>query len=1828
VSGSDPDKETTSAEDAEVDGLLDSLTNDSYREEQETLAFTADTRPPPPVSEKPTPPPPAPPPRAEVEKPKMPLPPPRIPRPGEGAPAVGSSSAPARAPRTATGRPVPVRPVPRPTKGLPGGGGIDDAEIDAALMPLSAAPPAAAPLTPSPPAPAAPAPAGPTVVPAAAAPPTPPPPTVTAPRTQQAAASTDDDYATVRRVLHDDPEPLTEDVLESELNAASLAPNPDSWLPPAFDESLDDLEAVELDGDAPNDGANTRAGPSLETLAASLSEGERDAESAPNVDALDEELDDWDEDRITSVPAVSASTTARPVSRKSSVPAASVEVVAASLDDLGISPEDADVDALLGLDQPAVPHKEAGATTPAPTTAVAQLGGHRLIDAWVARAEWFEAEALATDDVQARARLLLAASELWAMSGSIDRSRDAAKRAAAAWPSLSLASRQARALGAIEGDWKAVAAALDVESRSASTDVARAHAAYFSAETHRVALNDAEGAERRMDALAKMSPDDPRPYLARLAAELGRARTAPKTPPKDAASFAPLAAAQAELSELRAPTTDGEPSSASVAFKNASRAVLAGDRAAAGAAALALRDVPGLGDGALLLAAALFAPASETRPRAVETLRTLLGREKSDVVRRALAARALEQGDREAMDLVLTGGDANDTAFTPSDRVALGALTGADGSALSSAAETIAGDESQRPLAAAAASASAVDAPGLPVGEPGTYARIALGRRLATAGSLDDMKDAVHALRAAAPEAELGRVLSLELDAAAGASTAVATELARFAPAESAADGKLAAALIEEAAGRADAARRSYTSALGAPDRAEAAARALASTPDQGASDLLAMLSSSLGDESTTRQSLLLYEAAIRGGLAEASTVDLLVRAHDAAPTLPFASHVGIELARAATDVPKLLEWLRKQQSAATDPISRALGAVREALLVADDDPAAAAACLATAVTAHPDDVALRELEGRLSATPNVERGRWRERVAEMAVLPRTRAWFLFEAMNEYERAGAVDDAARAARAASELGDSALAKAVAARRPENTTESVPEGLAAARALEHRLLATNDDEALEALSNQLIDQLDHGEALAHARLAARLRMRSSDWATTRDLAERAAARRPASLWALRQASAHARFSGDDTRLFELDQELSDRAERPLDRATLALRAAEAAARLGRWDEALLLLGRTIENAPDHLVALELRAQLEEHSEKFTEAATDLEALARTAAVPEHRCDAWYRAAVVWGDKVGDQDRSLAALEQVLALDVSKNDVFERLQAQYVRRGDRAKLAGLLEARLERTTAPEERISLEVTRGRALADVGDRDAARRALGAALEANPDHADALEAYGTLALAEGDFRRAEETFIRLARVASSPEKQAEIYERLARLYDTELPNPQRSEICYREILKRKPNDPEATSALVRVYGRLGDVVKAVQLQTELVDRSTDPEEKRKRTLDLALVYDESAKDKRSALAILEKARKAWPHDPAVLRAMAGHHERHGETAAQNVLLDRAAAEARRALAHGRFDLPFFGVLQAVADIRGQTDAALVASATLSMLEGKRDVRISGAGAAATGAELEELTAPELLGPALRSLLAKLPTVLDTAYPVDLKSLRASPLPPSAADLGGEIRAVAESMGTRSLELLVSPMIGPVFLPASCTPARLVIGQSLLESSDEETRYFLLVRALKMMQTEVAAFSRIAPIELTAVLGALIGAVTQNWQAQAVDPNKLADARRRIEPAVGTAIGADLPTLALEIAGTIGNRASQLGQAVAQWASRTALLAVGSPSLALRGVAFGLGQADGLPTELAERLKWVLRNPEARDLCVFSVSDTYAEARRRVGLGV
>jgi tetratricopeptide (TPR) repeat protein len=682
---------------------------------------------------------------------------------------------------------------------------------------------------------------------------------------------------------------------------------------------------------------------------------------------------------------------------------------------------------------------------------------------------------------------------------------------------------------------------------------------------------------------------------------------------------------------------------------------------------------------------------------------------------------------------------------------------------------------------------------------------------------------------------------------------------------------------------------------------------------------------------------------------------------------------------------------------------------------------------------------------------------------------------------------------------------------------------------------------------------------------------------------------------------------------------------ERTDRPNEIATLSLRAAQSAAAAADSEAARRLLEHAITLVPNHIVAhLELAALLEQAGSTHAEAAEAYEAAARSSASPEESARNVYQAATIWFEKVQDPERARQAFEAVAEIDPSYGDVFPRLQAIYIQSGARAELAALLERRLDAVTDPNERVEMEVLRGRALADVGDAAAAKQALAAALDAHPDHVEALSAFGNVCAAEGDWSGAEQAWIRLARLVSDPARQVEIYMRLGETYDEHLPNFERAELAYQEILKREPSNERARERLVALYTREGDLARAHEQQAILINNAESPEAKCLRTTELASIY-EAGGDAKKAEATLLQARKSWPKDDVGLAALAKFYQRTQQFPAANVLLDRAVADARRALGTGRFEGYLFSTVATVAELRDRHDAARVARATVAALDGN-EVQIEGAGPAAADPMLDEHLAPEVLTPAFRELLRKTGPMLDTAVPFDLTSIRATPVPPPLRQVADRIRDLAAAYRLPSIDVHVSGALGAVCVAASAHPPTVVLGQALAASPREDVRMFLVHRALKVIQTNASAFSRTAPIDLWPLLAAYLKTLNPAWVPQGVDMGKLNEALSRVSRAKPPNLEPQLSILAADVIGSIGNRASTLNTAINGWGARAALLALGDPNIALTAIAWAGGHTNAPPPSGKERLTWIGRNAEARELVVFSISDGYAEARAAVGL--
>ena len=1510
-------------------------------------------------------------------------------------------------------------------------------------------------------------------------------------------------------------------------------------------------------------------------------------------------------------------------------------------------------------------------------------------DEYVLRAAFLESEARATPDPRVCARGLLAVSELHAIVGDFEAAERYALEARELASGLPLVHWQARGLMPVPPDTTFMVDVLDAEIQVALAPAAKLHALLLSAEHLRL-VGDDEGVAARWGEACRTAPDDVRAQTMRAAKALALGDHAhPGLRFSDAPSLASISLGVGTALRMRGvERTDSDAGEilANDSLRRARAALERGDLPAAATLIAELRSVPELSRGAAWLAAALAGARPETRVNAAQWLKQLVGTGDA-LARRALCARGLELGDAEMIEAATTG----DETFSPAERGVLAALTKPPTVQSEGELHAISAMDGMAPLAAALGAISYPSAPeelvtraGHVAGSEPTRALMRLGRLLAGDAPSTDIETAIENVARDMPDSV--RALTLEMALRSGRFDEVASGLGTWADAyegdkTAPRDRQLAAALVAERAGDKARALAEYRAAKHADPTCDPALRAIAELdPSTDLVHELNALSDDLGDG--VRGAIARMEAIIRAGsLDDTARSELLHRAHVACRELPFAAFMAERIARNAGNADEVLAWVRERRAATTDPIESALDAVREALLVADREPEVASARLSEAHFARPEDFALRELLERLATDPLNDRAAWREQRALAASGP-SRALLFTEAAHEYERASDNASAMRAAQAARAGGDEGFAR-LALERTEilgggaarladelltqaRTTENARErresyerlaDLDAARGepasallwhktileddpshkpslrfVEHVLLGEGRDRELEPFASFIAHALKGSagaECGAHVELASRWRVRAEEGSDSiRDLVEIGAAQPEPSLWALRMANAQARARRDDTAVLASTLALVLRSSRSQELAALNLRAGEAAARLEDLDLARTLLERSAAEDSGDVVTWGLLAEVRQRTNDGRGAAEAGESLARTSGVPHHQLLAWYDSARLWLD-MGEEDRAVSCLESAAALDVTYLDVFDRLSTLYGERGARQELASLLERRLEKVTDPDQRVTMEVERGRALTDIKDHDAARLALESALAARPDHTGALSAFGDLCAGLGDWDAAETAWVRLARALNTPEEQRSVYARLGDLYAVHAVNLARAEVAFREVLKRAPDDPTTLERLVDVYKRQNDPARAVETQQQLIALATEPTpepaQRRKRLVQLAMIYDETGHEPRKAEQTLEAARREFPGDVTILRALADFYARHKQGPAVNILLDRAAADARRAFVAGRFTPGHFEVLAAVFDIRGKKDAARIVAATLNAFEG-RPATLRGADARACDPRLDDLLAPEVLTDALRALLVRTGDALDAASPLDLRALRATALPQTAATIHAQIQELAKGMGMGQVQIMVSPQIGRTCVPCSSSPPTIVLGEALLSAPSEIARTFLVTRALKLVHARASALVRTPAAELAVVIAAWLQLFNPSWTPQGIPHAALAEAARRLQSGLPKNLGDDVGVIALDVAGSLGTQGATLGANAISWANRTALLSVGDPNAAMDAIAWSLGAKDGAPSDAEERGAWCSRTLEIKDLVAFTVTEAYAEARSRIGL--
>ena len=843
---------------------------------------------------------------------------------------------------------------------------------------------------------------------------------------------------------------------------------------------------------------------------------------------------------------------------------------------------------------------------------------------------------------------------------------------------------------------------------------------------------------------------------------------------------------------------------------------------------------------------------------------------------------------------------------------------------------------------------------------------------------------------------------------------------------------------------------------------------------------------------------------------------------------------------------------------------------------------------------------------------------------AKAILAPRARTGTTAERIEALESLAAIDSAGAGSTDAAHTAQKAI------------LEVDPKHLPALRWLERSAMVSGREEELGSTEASFTASLDDpGDAMAHLRLAVRLA--TTRTGATGDNADAFllanADRVRMDLWLARKLVAAARQVHDHVRAAAFERELVGRTNRPLEQASIALRAAESAERAGR-DVAYRasILAEVAEPALEHPV---LHTELAKALDLVGDSERSVLAWQRAgdaSLVPASRAHAYHRAGVLAEDEVGDEERALSLYELAAEADVTYADVFGRAQRILERRGDVDRLNALLARRLEAGGDAAGLVELHLAQAKLREGAGDRDAARAALRAALELAPEHPQALKRLAELSLDAKDHRSAADALIRLARVRKDREELRWVFFQLGDIYDLHIPDPKRAEAAWKRVLKLAPDDLPSMERLAALYLREGPRESAIAQLDELIKVEPDPDRARDHQIALARALEEHG-DARRAEQVLEAARRSAPTELITLKAMADLYTRQRAQPALAMHLNRAVSDFRHALATDLADTAAWLGLVEVLGWRRRTDAArVVASAGVAM--GIVDVELGklldeGGGVPGVPVTLADESVEDAIAPAavtgpLRAVFRALGSSLEKVNPFDPRTLRAEKIGPKDTAIRPIVLEVQRALGIEGeVEVWLAAGAPRACLPVQSSPPVLVVGKDLLAGTDEREKRFLVARALKIARAQLALAVRTPPAELGLLLAGLVLNADPNYQ-HGLDPAQAQEWARRVARTVPRRALEDNGPLLFEMAGAPEHDPARLPLAVAELGSRAALLATGSVPHGLSALAKMVVEA-GLPADPSARAGVLARIPEAASLLAFAISDGHFEVRTRAG---
>ncbi len=354
------------------------------------------------------------------------------------------------------------------------------------------------------------------------------------------------------------------------------------------------------------------------------------------------------------------------------------------------------------------------------------------------------------------------------------------------------------------------------------------------------------------------------------------------------------------------------------------------------------------------------------------------------------------------------------------------------------------------------------------------------------------------------------------------------------------------------------------------------------------------------------------------------------------------------------------------------------------------------------------------------------------------------------------------------------------------------------------------------------------------------------------------------------------------------------------------ALMAQRAHIEEAKLGHADAAIETYANALSIDPRSNAALGALKRLHHSHKRYRELLTVIEHEIGLTTTPALRAAAWYRAARVCSERLGDRQAALKCLEQGLADAPEDQLILRDLARLYEEEGQHADLCAILAKQVELTPDPD--IRLRTMHRIALISeqrLGDDDSALAWFEATLRQSPTHTPTIVALQALCERRGHWEAIVRVRISEAEATTDLERRSRALAHAAELLEVRLHRANEALKLYERALSARPDNLTAFRALERLYTSEQMHRELVALFQRGVDRASDKQERVTHLSKLAAIYEDALKDAGEAARIYQLLLELEPESTPILHALQRALERAGRYAELVQALDHEIKRTR-----------------------------------------------------------------------------------------------------------------------------------------------------------------------------------------------------------------------------------------------------------------------------------------------------------------------------------